>query len=125
MPIGTGNRDALQDEIRRYQPSGETPISSSPHQAADDLGGEGMRTILLVSDGEETCDADPCETATAIAGAASTSRSTSRSTSSARGQREGAQPAAVRRRGAVALGAGGVLAATLLRRRRPGASPSE
>ncbi|GAA1829450.1 VWA domain-containing protein [Microlunatus capsulatus] len=66
VPIGTANRDALQDEIRQYEPYGETPISYSLEQAAGDLGKDGKRTILLVSDGEETCDADPCETAAAI-----------------------------------------------------------
>lgn len=68
VPIGTGNRDRLQTEIRRYKPYGETPISYSLRKAAEDLGsGEGKRTILLVSDGEETCHADPCATAAAIA----------------------------------------------------------
>ena len=69
VPIGTGNRAALTDEIAQYEPYGETPISYSLQQAADDLGAEGKRTILLVSDGEETCDADPCATAAKIADA--------------------------------------------------------
>lgn len=67
VPIGTGNRSQLSEEIARYKPYGETPISYSLRQAARDLGSEGRRTILLVSDGEETCAADPCATAAAIA----------------------------------------------------------
>lgn len=67
VPIGTGNHDRLLEEISTYQPYGETPISYSLRKAAGDLGGGGgKRTILLVSDGEETCDADPCATAAAI-----------------------------------------------------------
>jgi len=67
VPIGTDNRDALRAEIKKYQPYGETPISYSLKQAAKDLGPDGRRTIVLVSDGEETCRADPCDTAAAIA----------------------------------------------------------
>jgi len=67
VPIGTGNRSQLTSEIATYKPYGETPISYSLEQAAKDLGSTGQRTILLVSDGEETCDADPCATAAAIA----------------------------------------------------------
>ncbi len=68
VPIGTGNRSALRDEIAHYRPYGETPISYSLRQAADDLGQTGRRTVVLVSDGEETCDADPCRTAASLAG---------------------------------------------------------
>lgn len=67
VPIGNQNRDALRAEIKKYKPYGETPISHSLKEAAKDLGGEGRRTILLVSDGEETCDVDPCATAEALA----------------------------------------------------------
>ena len=67
VPIGTGNRPALRDEIAKYRPYGETPISYSLQQAAGDLGRTGRRTVVLVSDGEETCRADPCQTAAALA----------------------------------------------------------
>jgi Ca-activated chloride channel family protein len=67
VPIGTDNRPDLRREIRGYEPFGETPISYSLRQAAEDLGTEGKRTILLVSDGEETCNTDPCATAAALA----------------------------------------------------------
>ena len=66
VPIGTDNRAAMRTEIARYKPYGETPISYSLIQAAKDLGQDGKRSILLVSDGEETCNADPCKTAAAI-----------------------------------------------------------
>ena len=67
VPIGTGNRAALKDEIKKYRPYGETPISYSLKQAAEDLGDSGKRTVVLVSDGEETCKVDPCVTAASLA----------------------------------------------------------
>ncbi len=67
VPIGTGNRDALKAAIARYKPYGETPISYSLTQAAKDLGSTGRRTVVLVSDGEETCNVDPCVTAANLA----------------------------------------------------------
>lgn len=47
---------------------GYTPISRVIRLAAADLGKQaaGERVILLVSDGKETCDADPCATARAL-----------------------------------------------------------
>ena len=63
----TDNRDELLAEVRRYRPYGETPIGYALEQAADDLGAEGDRTIVLVSDGEATCPPDPCQVAARIA----------------------------------------------------------
>lgn len=60
VPVGTVDKPALKSAIAKYRPYGETPIAYSLKQAAGDLGGDGKRTILLVSDGEETCDPDPC-----------------------------------------------------------------
>lgn len=67
VPVGADNRAELKRAIGRYQPAGETPIAYSLRKAAVDLGGEGQRTILLVSDGEETCHPDPCDVAREIA----------------------------------------------------------
>ncbi|WP_020574131.1 vWA domain-containing protein [Actinopolymorpha alba] len=67
VPIGTGNHDQLRSAIAGYKPYGETPIGYSLQQAAKDLGPDGKRTILLVSDGEATCDPEPCEVARSIA----------------------------------------------------------
>ena len=67
VPIGTGNAAALKAEIAKYKPFGETPMAYALEQAAKDLGGEGRRSILLVSDGEETCAPDPCKVAQQIA----------------------------------------------------------
>ncbi|WP_201614600.1 vWA domain-containing protein [Gulosibacter hominis] len=70
VPIGTGNRDALRKEIDKYTPVGWTPISYALEQAGEDIGSPGENeehTIVLVSDGEETCVPDPCPVADKLA----------------------------------------------------------
>lgn len=67
VPIGPANKPALKDQISRYRPLGETPISYSLKEAAKDLGGSGRRTVVLVSDGKESCGDDPCVTAANLA----------------------------------------------------------
>ncbi|MGI8902043.1 MAG: vWA domain-containing protein [Nocardioides sp.] len=63
VPVGSGNRDQLRSAVSSYRPFGETPIGYALQEAGKDLGGEGKRTIVLVSDGEPTCDPDPCKVA--------------------------------------------------------------
>ncbi|HYF74134.1 MAG TPA: VWA domain-containing protein, partial [Nocardioides sp.] len=65
---GTDNRDQLADAIDDYEPYGETPIPHALEEAAKDLGDEGARSIVLVSDGESTCDPDPCKVAATLQG---------------------------------------------------------
>ena len=64
---GTGNRTALRRAVAAYRPYGETPIAFALRQAARDLGGEGTRSIVLVSDGVATCRPDPCTVAADLA----------------------------------------------------------
>lgn len=66
---GTGNRSALRRAVSAYKPYGETPIGYALQQAAKDIGSEGKRSIVLVSDGEATCAPDPCEVAGELAAA--------------------------------------------------------
>lgn len=56
----TGNRKQLLSAIDKYSPYGETPTGYALQEAGKDLGSEGRRNIILVSDGEPTCDPDPC-----------------------------------------------------------------
>lgn len=63
---GTGNRDDLKSAVSGYKPYGETPIPVALKRAAEDIGAEGKRSIVLVSDGESTCG-DPCPAAQALA----------------------------------------------------------
>lgn len=64
VPVGTGNQAALNAAVEDYEAfGGETPIGYALQEASQDLGSEGQRSILLVSDGISTCDPDPCEVA--------------------------------------------------------------
>lgn len=64
VPVGTSNHGELAAAVEDYQAfGGETPIGYALQQAGQDLGSEGQRSILLVSDGLSTCDPDPCEVA--------------------------------------------------------------
>jgi len=52
---------AMQKVVNALQPKGMTPITASVRMAAEQLKfTERKATIILVSDGEETCNADPC-----------------------------------------------------------------
>jgi Ca-activated chloride channel family protein len=66
VPVGPLDRDRLTAEIARYAPYGETPIGNALKGAARDLGGDGKRTIVLLSDGEPTCAPDPCRVARSL-----------------------------------------------------------
>lgn len=63
------NKAAIIDQARALQPQGYTPITYSLTLAAQDLASEESttRTVVLVSDGKETCEADPCAAAKALA----------------------------------------------------------
>ena len=53
--------NAMQQAVNALQPKGMTPISASVRMAAEQLKfSERKATVILVSDGEETCHADPC-----------------------------------------------------------------
>ena len=52
---------AVQKTVNALQPKGMTPISASVRMAAEQLKfTERKATVILISDGEETCHADPC-----------------------------------------------------------------
>ena len=52
---------ALRQQANALNPKGMTPISAAVRQAAEHLRfTERKATVILVSDGEETCHADPC-----------------------------------------------------------------
>ncbi|WP_420310184.1 VWA domain-containing protein [Streptomyces sp. YS-B37] len=68
-PVGTLNRTEAKTAVATLTPTGWTPIGPALLKAADDLnGGDGTRRIVLISDGEDTCQPlDPCEVAREIA----------------------------------------------------------
>lgn len=69
VPVGPVDQDALQAAVADYRPFGETPIGAGLQAAARDLGPaeDGVRrTIVLLSDGEPTCEPDPCVVASRL-----------------------------------------------------------
>ena len=55
------DKACFQRAVNALQPKGMTPISASVRMAAEQLKfSERKATVILVSDGEETCHADPC-----------------------------------------------------------------
>ncbi|MGW1606145.1 VWA domain-containing protein [Streptomyces eurythermus] len=68
-PVGPLDRTDAKTAVATLSPTGWTPIGPALLKAADDLnGGNGTRRIVLISDGEDTCQPlDPCEVAREIA----------------------------------------------------------
>jgi Ca-activated chloride channel family protein len=63
VPFGLKNHNTIINKIKEIKPKGVTPISYSILQAALDFptGAGGYRNILiLITDGIESCNADPC-----------------------------------------------------------------
>lgn len=61
QPIGKADADAIRRQVDALNPKGMTPITASVRMAAERLRfTEQKATVILVSDGEETCNADPC-----------------------------------------------------------------
>lgn len=64
---GNTDRGVLLARIAALQPKGMTPISEAVVQVAEALEGrDAETTIVLVSDGQETCGGDPCAVAKAL-----------------------------------------------------------
>lgn len=62
--IGARDGDGLVRSIAKVKPRGYTPIGAALKKAAAALPAEGPRSIVLVSDGEDTCaPPDPCDVA--------------------------------------------------------------
>ena len=68
-PVGPLDRTDAKTAVATLAPTGWTPIGPALLKAADDLnGGDGTSRIVLISDGEDTCQPlDPCEVAREIA----------------------------------------------------------
>jgi len=61
VPVGKADKATLIKQINSIQPKGKTPISKSIEMAGEQLQAmEEETTVVLVSDGEETCEGDPC-----------------------------------------------------------------
>jgi hypothetical protein len=61
VPVGAGDKSAVIEQINAINPKGETPITKSFEVASERLKGvEEETTVVLISDGKETCEGDPC-----------------------------------------------------------------
>ncbi|WP_448954534.1 vWA domain-containing protein [Labrys neptuniae] len=66
-PVGPVDPQAFMSVVGSLTPKGRTPMTEAVRVAAEALKGqEGRATVVLVSDGMETCDADPCEVAASL-----------------------------------------------------------
>lgn len=64
QPVRTVDKAALKSAVNATKASGYTPIGQALRTAAAQLPKEGQRSIVLVSDGEDTCaPPQPCEVA--------------------------------------------------------------
>lgn len=61
VPVGKGDKADLIKRIHSIEPKGHTPITKSLQMAAETMATtEEETTLVLVSDGKETCQGDPC-----------------------------------------------------------------
>jgi Mg-chelatase subunit ChlD len=62
VPLRGVSRDAFQRVLGSVSPTGHTPIAYSLEAAAGDFKKDGDRIVVLITDGIESCDGDPCAT---------------------------------------------------------------
>lgn len=68
-PVQKVDKEGLKSKIAGLQAKGYTPIGNALRKAAEELGPDGERSIILVSDGIDTCAPPPvCEVAKELAG---------------------------------------------------------
>jgi Ca-activated chloride channel homolog len=62
IPTASSNRQQIIQAIDAIQPKGKTPLSNAVLHAAQKMKyTEDKAVVILVSDGKETCDRDPCK----------------------------------------------------------------
>jgi len=67
VPAGRGTAAAISDAVKGINPRGKTPLTASVKMAAEALKyTEDKATVILITDGLETCDADPCALARSL-----------------------------------------------------------
>jgi Ca-activated chloride channel family protein len=67
VPPAAGTAGAISAAAAKINPKGKTPLSAAVQQAADLLKyTEDKATVILITDGLETCDADPCALGTTL-----------------------------------------------------------
>ncbi len=71
IPFGPPDPQKVKALIKGINAQGQTPIAYSLYQAKNDfdLASKRKRTIVLITDGMESCDGDPCQAAKDLAAA--------------------------------------------------------
>ena len=60
VPLGKDNKTTILQAVQNMNFLGKTPLSAAVQQAATALRyTEDKATVILITDGEETCQADP------------------------------------------------------------------
>ncbi|MDZ7789272.1 MAG: VWA domain-containing protein [Xanthomonadales bacterium] len=68
VPPGPIDREALLAQIESISPKGKTPLTAAVRHAAEELKYRDVpASVILVSDGIESCNADPCAVASELA----------------------------------------------------------
>lgn len=67
VPLGQNNKADILRAVQNMKFLGKTPLSAAVQQAATVLRyTEDKATVILITDGEETCQADPCKLGTEL-----------------------------------------------------------
>jgi len=67
LPPKALNPESFIKQANRLNPTGKTPLSAAVTKAAESLDYKNTKaTVILVSDGKETCDLDPCAVGAAL-----------------------------------------------------------
>ncbi|TXK49663.1 VWA domain-containing protein [Pontibacter qinzhouensis] len=68
VPFAANNKLAIQKKLQEIVPKGNTPITYSLEQSANDFPVEkdSRNVIILITDGLESCKGDPCATSLAL-----------------------------------------------------------
>lgn len=69
VPFKKGNVSEIQNKLKTIRPKGTTPIAKSLEECARDFpksGGNYRNVVILITDGIEECDGDPCAVSRAL-----------------------------------------------------------
>ena len=59
--LGKIDKEALTSKVSSLKPKGKTPLETTIRMAVDEVQKKGEKaTILIISDGKDTCNGDPC-----------------------------------------------------------------
>lgn len=69
VPVGQADKASVNAALEQIRPTGKTPIAYALEQTASAFADDASGSVVLISDGVETCDGDPCDVAGKLAAA--------------------------------------------------------